>query len=98
MCGVICRAGWLEDLHSGRTLSLGEGVKVRVEEDLPQGATAHNHTYSYFGSHVLKFFVGDAGLSIARAHGDGGLKFGLFTMNENGGVEGKSIVEYTWVH
>lgn len=92
MCGVICRAGWLEDLHSGRTLSLGEGVKVRVEQDLLQGGATPNHTHSYFGSHILKFFVGDAGLSIARAHEGGGLKFGLFTMDDNGGVEGKSIV------
>lgn len=85
-------AGWLEDLQSGRTLSIADGLKVRVDNISDYDGANKTKTQSYFSSHVLRVFVGDTGLTIRKSKGNQGLQFGLFTTN--GTAEGKKKMKY----
>lgn len=84
----IVRANWVEDLKSGKAITVSNDVSVRVDEIVNV-----KNSSSYFATHVLRIDLADMGLTIAkaRAKGQDGVQVTLFTSTANHNSQGKSI-------
>lgn len=73
-------AGWLKDLSAGRSLDLGYGFSVRVDD------RGNATSASSLDRHVLRLDYADYGISLAKARNLDALEVDLYMREREEGV------------